>query len=86
MKVIVVCNNSYAIILIQPTKNVKMYMSRLMALCSRANVTIVRRKHTLPDGVWPTMITPFVDNKVKSVDWVALDSKCTICAAGPDEY
>ena len=29
----------------------------------------------LPDGVWPTMITPFHDNEQKSVDWEGLDSK-----------
>lgn len=58
-----------------------MYTSRLLALCRRVTIrdaTVkckVRSKHsgTLPDGVWPTMITPFVDNKENSVDWVALD-------------
>ena len=27
----------------------------------------------LPDGVWPTMITPFLDDEKKSIDWNGLD-------------
>ena len=30
--------------------------------------------HVLPDGVYPTMITPMNDDK--SVDWAGVDSKC----------
>lgn len=30
---------------------------------------------SFPDGVWPTMITPFHSNKEKSIDWEGLDSK-----------
>ena len=33
------------------------------------------RRTVLPDGVWPTMITPFLDDEGKSVDWKGLDSK-----------
>ena len=29
----------------------------------------------LPDGVWPTMITPFLNDEKKSIDWNGLDSK-----------
>lgn len=29
----------------------------------------------LPDGVWPTMITPFINDGKKSVDYKGLDSK-----------
>lgn len=32
----------------------------------------------LPDGVWPTMITPFLDDEKKSVDWNGLDSE-SVC-------
>ena len=28
----------------------------------------------LPDGVYPTMITPFLDDERKTVDWNCLDS------------
>ena len=28
---------------------------------------------SLPDGVWPTMITPFLNDPSKSVDWRSLD-------------
>ena len=30
---------------------------------------------TLPNGVWPTMITPFLNDSSKSVDWQTLDSE-----------
>ena len=29
----------------------------------------------LPDGLYPTMITPFLNDEKKSVDWNALDSE-----------
>ena len=29
----------------------------------------------LPDGLYPTMITPFLNDEKKSVDWNGLDSK-----------
>ncbi len=29
----------------------------------------------LPSGAYPTMITPFLDDEQKSVDWDTLDSK-----------
>lgn len=29
----------------------------------------------LPDGVYPTMITPFLNDETKSVDWNSLDSE-----------
>jgi len=29
----------------------------------------------LPDGIYPTMITPFLNNGSKSVDWNGLDGK-----------
>lgn len=29
----------------------------------------------LPDGVYPTMITPMLNDEKKSVDWEGLDSK-----------
>lgn len=32
--------------------------------------------HVLPDGVYPTMITPMNDDK--SVDWAGVDSKCSL--------
>ena len=31
-------------------------------------------RHVLPDGVFPTMITPM--NEDKSIDWAGVDSKC----------
>ena len=33
-------------------------------------------RHVLPDGVYPTMITPMNDDK--SVDWAGVDSKCSL--------
>ena len=32
------------------------------------------RKGPLADGVWPTMITPFLNDEKKSIDWSGLDS------------
>ena len=32
-------------------------------------------KKTLPDGLYPTMITPFLNDEKKSVDWNGLDSE-----------
>ena len=32
------------------------------------------RKGPLADGVWPTMITPFLNDEKKSIDWNGLDS------------
>jgi hypothetical protein len=29
----------------------------------------------LPDGLYPTMITPFLNDEKKSVDWNGLDSE-----------
>ena len=34
-------------------------------------------RHVLPDGVFPTMITPM--NEDKSVDWAGVDSECSRC-------
>ena len=40
-----------------------------------ANHGGVHVRGRLPDGVWPTMITPLLDDERKSVDWEGLDSK-----------
>ena len=42
-------------------------------LCSKMTYFSATRK-VLPDGVFPTMITPM--NEDKSVDWVGVDRKC----------
>ena len=31
---------------------------------------------TLPDGAYPTMITPFLNDEKKSIDWNTLDRMC----------
>ena len=33
----------------------------------------------LPDGLYPTMITPFLNDEKKSVDWDGLDSETEKC-------
>ena len=38
----------------------------------RAMSTAIKQ---LPSGAYPTMITPFLDDEQKSVDWDTLDSK-----------
>lgn len=35
--------------------------------------TLTKVEGPLPDGVWPTMITPFLDDDQKSIDWEGLD-------------
>jgi len=42
-------------------------------LCCKMTYFSATRK-VLPDGVFPTMITPM--NEDKSVDWVGVDRKC----------
>lgn len=37
------------------------------------------RWQVLPDGLYPTMITPFKDDDKKSVDWNGLDSEWKMC-------
>ena len=44
------------------------------------------KRHGLPDGVWPTMITPFLDDEKKSVDWNGLDSELVPCLCREREH
>ncbi|XP_011404617.2 PREDICTED: uncharacterized protein LOC105313135 isoform X1 [Amphimedon queenslandica] len=48
-----------------------------MASAARRGLTtagsVAASRRTIPDGVWPTMITPFLSNKEKSIDWKGLD-------------
>ena len=32
-----------------------------------------KRRRVLPEGVWPTMITPFLGDERKPVDWNGID-------------
>lgn len=52
-------------------------LCKLNQLLSNARVmsSLASGKKSLPDGVWPTMITPFLNDSSKSVDWQALDCK-----------
>ena len=34
-----------------------------------------KKRRVLPEGVWPTMITPFLRDEKKSVDWNGIDSE-----------
>ena len=40
---------------------------------SYTTVSSGEKCRSLPDGVWPTMITPFLNDTSKSVDWRSLD-------------
>lgn len=53
--------------------NCKMSAAAVRGLSTAAAVAASMR--SFPDGVWPTMITPFHSNKEKSIDWEGLDSK-----------
>ena len=35
----------------------------------------IPRRKVLPEGVWPTMITPFLGDAGKSIDWNGIDSE-----------
>ena len=48
-----------------------------------------KRRRVLPEGVWPTMITPFQGDERKSVDWNGIDreleqSHCSQLQPTPD--
>ena len=48
-----------------------------------------KRRRVLPEGVWPTMITPFLGDEGKSVDWNGIDreleqSHCSQLQPTPD--
>ena len=43
------------------------------AMSSSATASGGGKRQSLPDGVWPTMITPFLNDPQKSVDWRSLD-------------
>ena len=45
---------------------------------NRTMTTLTKVEGPIPDGVWPTMITPFLDDNHKSIDWEELDGKCCI--------
>ena len=58
---------------------------RLMS--SVPNGSSSSRRRSVPDGVWPTMITPFLNDASKSVDWNALDCESTAeCACQNHTY
>ena len=57
---------------------------RLMSSVSNGSSS---RRRSVPDGVWPTMITPFLNDASKSVDWNALDCESTAeCACQNHTY
>lgn len=48
-----------------------------------------KKRRVLPEGVWPTMITPFLRDERKSVDWNGIDSEldqshCSQLQPAPD--
>ena len=44
-----------------------------LALRSVAAMSSIPRRKVLPEGVWPTMITPFLGDEKKSIDWNGID-------------
>ncbi len=55
------------------------FLYKRLLLSKAAPLTAYRAMSTamkqLPNGAYPTMITPFLDDDKKSVDWNTLDSK-----------
>ena len=51
------------------------YLCSVRALIPACKMSGLAGGGRLPDGVWPTMITPLLNDERKSVDWAGLDSK-----------